>query len=205
MSKFFLVEKISNKDIFLRDDNMDTPNQVFRGNETSYRYMAYPLQQQPLQTLYPGRFMEPDYHYTGDNIPNEDLPGAIKTQQTTAALAKAAEMQLEAFERHLGGRPKTVSHPAVEPEVTIEDPQLRSLTLNVRDDAENLKNVPSPLDSLSSVLPEPEYSKEYFEKEKAPQKSSSLQFHGFMTGVIILILLFTLFLCVLGGRVKNIQ
>jgi len=123
-------------------------NQVFREGEASYRYMAHPLPKQPLQTLYPGRFMEQNYHYTGDNIPNEDFIGALQTQQMSAALSKAADYEREALERHLGGRPKMAVHPPVEPEATLEDPDLRSLTVDLRGDSEDLEKIPDPAYSL---------------------------------------------------------
>ena len=132
---------------------MDQPqHQVFGTDKQSYRYMDYPFQKQPLQLLYPGRVMQRDWHYTGENIPNEDPIGLAKTQYQTAALAYAAKMEQEALARHLGGRDKIVRHPAVEPEAVIEDPSLASMSIQTTPGMDgNLDNVPSRLDDLSQV------------------------------------------------------
>ena len=104
---------------------MDQPqHQVFNGS-TSYRYMSHPFKKQPLHLLYPGRYMSNQYHFTGDNIPNEDPEGLDRTRDDIAILAKASRMEQEAFARHLGGKDPVVYHPAVEPEATIEDPDLK--------------------------------------------------------------------------------
>lgn len=109
---------------------MDQPqHQVFGANPQSYRFMGYPLQQQKLQLLYPGRLMERNWDFTGDNIPNEDPEGLERTRNQNSALAKAAKMEMEAMERHLGGKHKVVNHPAVEPEAMIEDPALIGLDM----------------------------------------------------------------------------
>ena len=110
---------------------MDQPqHQVFGTDRQSYRYMAFPFQKQPLHLLYPGRVMEQEYHYTGENIPNEDPVGLEKTRAQTAALARAAKMEREALSRHLGGKDKIARHPAVEPEAVREDPDLARLSIN---------------------------------------------------------------------------
>lgn len=99
------------------------------GKTNSYRFMAYPLQQQKLQLLYPGRYLLPPDWYTSDNILNEN-PEELETfREESKNLAYAAKLRNEALSRHLGGTPKVIRHPAVEPEYPIEDPELRSLTL----------------------------------------------------------------------------
>jgi len=124
---------------------MDQPqHQVFGTDQQSYRYMAYPFQKQPLQLLYPGRVMQQDYHYTGENIPNEDPEGLDRTRHQTAALAYAAKMEREALSKHLGGKDKIARHPAVEPEAIIEDPQLQHIGLGTSFGLNaDLENVPT--------------------------------------------------------------
>jgi len=126
-------------------------HQVPRSGVAAYRYMAYPLPKQPLQTLYPGRLMQADWHYSGDNIPNENVVGLEETRKTGVAFSRAAEMENEALARHLGGKYKIVRHPAVEPEATIEDPGLRGLTMGGQGPSPDLQNVPSVIDNLNAV------------------------------------------------------
>jgi hypothetical protein len=122
----------------------------------SYRYyVAHPPKPQPLHTLYPGRYMTNSYHYTGDNIPNDDLPGAYATQKMSAALSKAADNELQALELHLGGKHKVTRHPPVEPEALLEDPRLDSLTPYLKDGPQDIR-VKSPFKSLSQVREENE-------------------------------------------------
>lgn len=132
---------------------MDDPQyQVFREDNPAYRYTKYPFRKQHLQLLYPGRLLTQNYHYTGENIPNEDPEGLLETKTHDAALAKAASMEQEALARHLGGKDKVVRHPAVEPEAVLEDPRLTSLTL--RDTGglnPNLDTVPSKYDNLQGI------------------------------------------------------
>jgi hypothetical protein len=132
---------------------MDKPQyQVFESDKQSYRYMEYPFQKQPLQLLYPGRFMEPYYHYTGENIPNEDPIGLALTQSQNASLSRAAVMKQEAISRYLGGTNKIVRHPVVEPEAVIEDPQLQNFSLNTSFGlGGDLDTVPSKLGNLEEV------------------------------------------------------
>jgi len=87
----------------------------------SYRFMAYPMQKQKLQLLYPGRPMQSDYHYNGDNIPNEDPRGAYDTKMEIAYLAGIASDTSEAITRHLGGKHPVFDHTSIEPEQPVED------------------------------------------------------------------------------------
>ncbi len=106
-------------------------SQVYRGRgETSYRYMAYPLQQQPLQLLYPGRYMTPDMHFTRDNIKNSDPEGLARTKFQDKALQQASDIESEALSRLLGGKGKILRHPAVMPESVIEDPSLANVIID---------------------------------------------------------------------------
>nr|QBK85965.1 MAG: hypothetical protein LCMAC101_05600 [Marseillevirus LCMAC101] len=91
--------------------------------------MRFPMQQQPLQELYPGRPYLPEYHYTRDNIPNENPEGLSLTKSTDKAFEQAAEIESEALSRHLGGQGKVLRHPPVMPEATIEDPTLAGVTI----------------------------------------------------------------------------
>lgn len=131
---------------------MDQPQHQVFGNAQSYRYMSYPFPKQELQLLYPGRLMNNQYHYTGENIPNENPEGLERTKYVGAALAKAAKMEGEALARHLGGKDKVVPHPAVEPEAIIEDPNLAGLSIHDLGGLNpNLDNVPSPYDNLKKI------------------------------------------------------
>ena len=132
---------------------MDQPqHQVFGTGKQSYRFMSFPPPKQPLQLLYPGRFMLNSYHYDGSNIPNENPIGLQESREEMAAFAHASKMEQEALSRHLGGKDKVVNHPAVEPEAVIEDPSLKLLT--VKDTMglnPNLENVKSKYDDLRKI------------------------------------------------------
>ena len=127
---------------------MDQPEyQVFNEGKGAYRFMKYPLPIQKLHTIYPGRLMQRDWHYTGDNIPNEHPMELLRAREHQDALDIAAEMETEAIERHLGGKDKVIRHPAVEPEAPIEDPTLRGLIFE-RDPSVNPAQVTTLLDNL---------------------------------------------------------
>ncbi len=104
--------------------------QSYKKNGGSYRNMRYPLQQQPLQLLYPGRLYVPEYHFTRDNIPNEDPEGLARTKYQGKAFQDAASIESEAMSRELGGKGKVLRHPAVMPEASIEDPLLSGVTID---------------------------------------------------------------------------
>ena len=124
--------------------------QVYRSDVGSYQYLVHPLPPQQLQELYPGKLMSNQWHYTGDNIPNEDPEGLEYTKSRMSALARAAAMEEEALARHLGGKHHVARHPAVTPEATIEDPDLRSLS--VRDlPNPNPAHVKSQLPSMEEI------------------------------------------------------
>ena len=124
---------------------MDKPQFQVPQSGPGYRFMGYPPQRQPLQLLYPGRMMEQWYHFTGDNIPNEDPDGAFATQEQLGALSKAADMETEAMAKYLGGKEKVLRHPAVAPEAILEDPALRGTTL---------ESTPPPVINLQSTSPD---------------------------------------------------
>lgn len=124
--------------------------QVFRKDVGAYRHMSYPPQKQQLQLLYPGRLMSNQYHYDGSNIPPEDPEGVKRTHFAKKAFQKAASLELEAFERHLGGKNKVARHPAVEPEAPLEDPRLAGVTIQDPPDA-NLDIVPNQ-DTVKDAL-----------------------------------------------------
>ena len=86
------------------------------------------LHQQPLHTLYTGRLMTPHDHYSGDTTPHENEEGLSAQRDIHKALYRAAMLQEEALNRHLGGYgPKVLPHPPVEPDSFSEDPALRSV------------------------------------------------------------------------------
>ncbi len=87
--------------------------------------MDYPMKKQKLQTLYPGRYLSYDTHYTGDNISPEDPEGLDKSRSRSAAMERAARMETEALSRHLGGKDKFIRGPAIDPDAKVEDPAKR--------------------------------------------------------------------------------
>jgi hypothetical protein len=104
--------------------------------------MAYPMQQQPLQLLYPGRYMNMDMHFTRQGIPSEDPQGLALTKSRDKAFQDAANIESEALSRHLGGKGKVLQHPAVMPEASIEDPSLAGVTIDSIPNP-NLKHEPN--------------------------------------------------------------
>lgn len=84
---------------------------------------------QPLQLLYPGRFLSPNDNYNGSNIPHEDMEGLEKTRKMSQALRTAYDIEKEALSRHLGGNHPIYPHPAVEPDAIINDPRLSWVSL----------------------------------------------------------------------------
>jgi len=107
-----------------------TPFECLGNNSTQkYRLMQCPFQKQPLQLLYPGRLMMPDYNFEGTNIPNEDMEGLEITRKMSRSLRVAYDMELEALSRHLGGKDKIYPFPAVDPGAIIDDPRLASISL----------------------------------------------------------------------------
>jgi len=95
--------------------------------------------------------MSNQFHYTGENIPNEDPKGLDETREHMKAFAKAAEMEQEALARHLGGRPKMINHAAVEPEATIEDPALKDMSIDLQGINPYLEDVKSKYDNLGEI------------------------------------------------------
>ena len=96
--------------------------------------------------------MSNQYHYTGENIPNANPIGLEETKQAGAALALAAKIEGEALARHLGGKDKVVNHPAVAPEMVVEDPSLRGLNMPTEDlDPDFDGTPPSPYDNLKGI------------------------------------------------------
>jgi hypothetical protein len=91
-----------------------------------YRFMRHPLTEkiQYLNLLYPGRVMEPNYHYSGDNILNEkykempDFKARVKDQ-----FLKSKENELK-MSMHLKGKHPIHRSPPVQPEEVIEDSSL---------------------------------------------------------------------------------
>jgi hypothetical protein len=98
-------------------------------NESRYQLMSNPTKRQPLHLLYPGRYMEDNYHYTGNNIPNENPRGLYRTKEINDNLQMIASSETEAISRRLGGKYPIISHPAVDPSSIVEDPRLVGLNM----------------------------------------------------------------------------
>ena len=98
---------------------------------TQYRYrpLNEHLQQQPLQLLYPGRYLTQDDMFTGENIEPEDPEGLLKTRLINDINTEFAHKQENEMAKILGGKDQILTHPAVEPEAMIEDPSLRGVSL----------------------------------------------------------------------------
>lgn len=105
-------------------------SQNYKKNGASYRNMRYPLQQWPLQLLYPGRLYVPEYHFTRSNIPNSDPEGLERTKFQNKEFQDASSIASEAMSRELGGKGKILRHPSVMPELSIEDPSLAHVTID---------------------------------------------------------------------------
>jgi hypothetical protein len=88
-----------------------------------------PQPKQPLQLLYPGRFMKPYYNTSGSNIPNEDMEGLDKSRKISRSMKVAYDMEIEALSRHLGGKDKIYPFPAAAPEAVIQDPRLATMSM----------------------------------------------------------------------------
>ena len=93
-----------------------------------YRHLAKPLPVGSLHTVYPGRPMLPEYHYTFENVPHEHPEELAKTRERYEALISGQMEREEMDARQSGAGDKVSQHPAVEPEALIEDPGLRALT-----------------------------------------------------------------------------
>lgn len=104
-------------------------HQVPKRDSTSYRFMSNPPKLQPLQLLYPGRFLTPYDSFTGLNIPHL-YPEAI--QATRAAYQKVAleaNQETNGIKAYLGGDGRLLAHPFVEPDVMVDDPILGIFSL----------------------------------------------------------------------------
>jgi len=101
---------------------MDRPQtQIFQSGQNSYRFMKYPMQKQKLQLLYPGMPMSSNYHYNGDNIPNQYTDAVYDAKMQLAELSRIASRDEEAISRHLGGKGPVYDHASIEPEEPVED------------------------------------------------------------------------------------
>jgi len=97
---------------------MDRPQYQVPQQNPSYRFMRYPLPKGPLQELYPGRVIDPNWHFTGDNIPAPE--GFQQTRNQLATLSKDAAFLQESMNRQLGGINPIFEHASIEPENPIE-------------------------------------------------------------------------------------
>jgi len=120
------------------------PYKLPESSINNYVYINNPQPNQPLQLLYPGKFMEGDYYFDREKLAfqNENYEGLKKTLHISKALEKAYNLEQEALERHLGGKHKIVNHVAVEPEEILDNPALRSGAI-----ADNLDIVGFPRNS----------------------------------------------------------
>lgn len=110
---------------------MSSPQyQVFRVGDGSYRYLKYPLPKQQLQLLYPGRLMNNQMDFTGNNIPNEYPVELEHQRQVMNNLTQEALNTQEMISREKLGVHPVIPYGIVEPEAQIEDPQLKTLTLD---------------------------------------------------------------------------
>lgn len=95
--------------------------QRFNSDRSSYRFMKYPPKKYKLQLLYPGRYMESDYHWDGSNIPVEEPICLKETRQNMKDNTSLSRRNLEFVNRYLGGKDKIINHSAVAPEEIIEN------------------------------------------------------------------------------------
>ncbi|HSA76219.1 MAG TPA: hypothetical protein VLE02_01620 [Nitrosarchaeum sp.] len=94
-----------------------------------YRFMRFPLNEeiQHLNFLYPGRFMDPNYHYSGDNIPHDHHDKLMHMKfQIKSQFLKSKENELK-MSQYLKGKHSIHRTPAVQPEEVIEDASLNGL------------------------------------------------------------------------------
>lgn len=83
--------------------------------------MSHPPQKQPLQLLYPGRYMHANYEASGSNIPNSNPEGLKATQLDLEEKAAIAKLEEEILVRRLGGQPKTIETGFIQPTSLAED------------------------------------------------------------------------------------
>lgn len=95
--------------------------QRFKSDIPSYRYMKYPPKKYKLQLLYPGKYMESDYHWDGSNIPLEQPRCLHKTRENIKENSSLSRRNMEFVNRYLGGKDKIINHSAVAPEEIIEN------------------------------------------------------------------------------------
>lgn len=84
-----------------------------------------------LHSLYPGKPMQTWYNYSRTNIPN-DHPFELAMFNNTQHAQLAEQVKTEnQFALDEAGKYKVIQHPAVEPEATIEDPDLQYVTMQL--------------------------------------------------------------------------
>jgi len=141
---------------------MSSPQyQVFRKGSGSYRYLVYPLPKQQLQLLYPGRLMNNQMSFTGNNIPNEHPVELERQRQLMANLTETAIGEQEMVAREKLGVDPVIPFGVVAPEAQLEDPALKALTMSETpvpieygdSKRENFEYMPEPQIMNSQVKP----------------------------------------------------
>ena len=121
--------------------------------------MRNPPRQQPLQLLYPGRYMSSEYtpdlkniapvSEFGKNLTNEVLDSHLIDD----VLTSEAEARTEYYARELAGKVRIPNHPAVSPEALINDPELRSMKPELDPSVQEFDTkVPSSQDLNTAML-----------------------------------------------------
>lgn len=69
---------------------------------TTYMQINKPQHEGNLQLLYPGRPIDADWGYEGENIPSKDPEQLTKIREEDFALTQASKKMREAYNRHVG-------------------------------------------------------------------------------------------------------
>lgn len=104
---------------------------MYPSNQGGYRNMNNSLNKYfpgTLHTLYPGKYLGTP-HYSGIDIPHEHPELLARILEEEAQNVRESRHLLHNINLELGGIGKINRHPAVEPERTIEDPQLSGLSI----------------------------------------------------------------------------
>lgn len=118
---------------------------TFKYSVGGYRFMRYPENEEIFQTntLYPGKYMESNYSYTGDNILNEDSDFLLKNRRSTEyEFLKSKEIETK-MSMYLKGKHPIIRHPPVQPEEVIEDTALKDCGCNPSDPDKHIEGFSS--------------------------------------------------------------
>lgn len=126
--------------------------QRFNSDRSSYRFMRYPPKKYKLQLLYPGRYMEPDFHWDGSNIPLEEPKCLEQTRENIRKDTELSRRNLEYVNKYLGGKDKIINHSAVAPEEIIENADSVGFDTNTFGLGEDLEGVdPKVIEPFSKI------------------------------------------------------